>query len=172
MRVVVIGATGHIGGYLVPRLMVKVTKWSLLSRHCRRYYSEGPAWPNVVEVTADRDAEDAEGVFGERIAELEADAVIDLICFETDAARQLVEALRPRGTYLLHPAPSGCTDRAPSCRRPRTLRDTHSGTTGLPRPRSRRSSCTNHEAGACPDRPASRPHRGTWMVTGEPSCEP
>ena len=102
-------------------------------------------------MTADRDAEDAEGVFGQRIAELEADAVIDLICFETDAARQLVEALRPRGTYLLHCGTIWVY--GPSAIVPTTegrSRDTHSGTTGLPRPRSRRSSCTNHEAGACP----------------------
>ncbi|MGA2528771.1 MAG: NAD(P)-dependent oxidoreductase [Acidimicrobiales bacterium] len=102
MRVVVIGATGHIGGYLVPRLVDQGHEVVALSRHGRRYYAQGPIWPRVLEVTVDRDAEDAKGVFGRRIADLEADAVIDLICFETDAVRQLVEALRPQGTYLLH----------------------------------------------------------------------
>jgi nucleoside-diphosphate-sugar epimerase len=102
MRVVVIGATGHIGGYLVPRLVDAGHEVVALSRHGRRYYGEGSNWPDVSTVIVDRDAEDARGVFGRRVADLEADVVIDLICFETDSARQLVEALRPRGTYLLH----------------------------------------------------------------------
>jgi nucleoside-diphosphate-sugar epimerase len=50
----------------------------------------------------DREAEDATGTFGPRIADLGADAVVDLICFEPDSDRQLVEALRPRRTYLVH----------------------------------------------------------------------
>jgi nucleoside-diphosphate-sugar epimerase len=56
----------------------------------------------VIKVTVDRDADDAAGTFGRRVADLEADAVVDLICFEPDSARQLVEALRPNGTYLIH----------------------------------------------------------------------
>ena len=39
------------------------------------------------------EAEDAAGTFGERVADLEADTVVDLICFEPDSASQLVEAL-------------------------------------------------------------------------------
>jgi nucleoside-diphosphate-sugar epimerase len=56
----------------------------------------------VQRVVVDRDAEDAAGSFGERIAALEADAVIDMICFTEASARQLVEALRPTRPLLLH----------------------------------------------------------------------
>jgi nucleoside-diphosphate-sugar epimerase len=51
----------------------------------------------------------------ERVAELDADVVIDLICFELDGARQLVDALRGRvalflhcGTLWVHGAPTSC----------------------------------------------------------------
>ena len=102
MRVVVIGATGHIGGYLVPRLVRAGHDVVSLSRHRRPYYREHASWAQVTSVSVDRDAEDAAGTFGQRVADLKADAVVDLICFEPDSALQLVEALRPKGTYLVH----------------------------------------------------------------------
>jgi nucleoside-diphosphate-sugar epimerase len=102
MRVVVIGATGHIGGYLVPRLVGAGHDVVTLSRHARPYYREHASWAQVTNVTVDRDAEDAAGTFGPLVADLEADAVVDLICFEPSSARQLVEALRPNRTYLVH----------------------------------------------------------------------
>jgi nucleoside-diphosphate-sugar epimerase len=102
MRIVVIGATGHIGGCLVPRLVEAGHEVIALSRHGLPRYGGHPSWAEVVNETVDRDAEEAAGTFGRRVAELEADAVIDLICFEVDSARQLVEALRPQRTYLVH----------------------------------------------------------------------
>jgi nucleoside-diphosphate-sugar epimerase len=51
---------------------------------------------------ADREAEDATGVFGRRIASFEADAVIDMVCFTPDSSRQLAEALRGATGHLLH----------------------------------------------------------------------
>jgi nucleoside-diphosphate-sugar epimerase len=102
MKVAVIGATGHIGGYLVPRLVQAGHEVVALSRHGHPIYREHPSWAQVSTVTVDREAEDAAGTFGARVAELEPDAVVDLICFEPASARRLVEALRPRNTYLLH----------------------------------------------------------------------
>jgi nucleoside-diphosphate-sugar epimerase len=101
-RVVVIGATGHIGGYLVPRLVRAGCEVVAVSRGARGPYHEAPEWRSVERVTADRDAEDAAGTFGARVAALRPDAVVDLICFTPDAARQLVDALRPTAPLLLH----------------------------------------------------------------------
>jgi len=53
-------------------------------------------------VTADREAEDADGVFGQRIAALAPDAVVDMICFTPESAQQLVDALRPARPLLVH----------------------------------------------------------------------
>jgi len=93
MRVVVIGATGHIGTYLVPRLVGAGHDVVAISRGGREPYSPDDAWQRVERVRADRDAEDEAGIFGARIVELRPDAVVDLVCFTEPSARQLVDAL-------------------------------------------------------------------------------
>ncbi len=69
-RVVVIGATGHIGTYLVPRLVAGGHEVIAVSRGARGPYQASPRWSAVTTVTADREAEDAQGTFGERIEAL------------------------------------------------------------------------------------------------------
>jgi nucleoside-diphosphate-sugar epimerase len=101
-RVVVIGATGHIGSYLVPRLVRGGHDVVAISRGTRTPYHDSPEWQRVSTVTADRDAEDAVGTFGARIAALRPDVVMDMICFTAASAGQLVEALRPARPLLVH----------------------------------------------------------------------
>src|SRR6204780_4567091 len=101
-RVVVIGATGDIGSYLVPRLVRGGHEVIAMSRGGRDPYHPSPEWAAVTQVTVDRAAEDEAGTFGDRIAALEADAVVDLICFPAAAARQLGDALRPSRPLLVH----------------------------------------------------------------------
>src|SRR3954447_22998139 len=101
-RVVVIGATGHVGTYLVPRLVRAGHQVVALSRGEREPYRPAPEWRAVERVQVDRDAEDAAGTFGERIAELDADAVIDMVCFTPESARQLVDGLRVTRPLLIH----------------------------------------------------------------------
>jgi len=101
-RVVVIGATGHIGSYLVPRLVRAGHEVIVVSRGAREPYHASVEWGAVSRVTADREAEDAKGTFGDRIAALRADVVIDLICFTAASARQLAGALRPARPLLIH----------------------------------------------------------------------
>ena len=69
-RVVVIGATGHIGTYLVPRLVSLGHEVIAVSRGSRGPYHASPRWDAVTTVIADRAAEDAAGTFGDRIAAL------------------------------------------------------------------------------------------------------
>ncbi|MEV0590042.1 NAD-dependent epimerase/dehydratase family protein [Nonomuraea cavernae] len=102
MRVVLIGASGHIGTYLVPRLVDAGHDVVTVSRGKREPYSPHGAWQRVTAVTADREAEEADGTFGRRVADLEGDAVIDLICFRESSARQLVTALTGRVRHFLH----------------------------------------------------------------------
>jgi nucleoside-diphosphate-sugar epimerase len=101
-RIVVIGATGHIGSYLVPRLVRGGHDVIALSRGTRGPYHASPQWSSVTRVVADREAEDAGGTFGDRIAALRPDAVIDLICFTAASAQQLLDALRPSRPLLVH----------------------------------------------------------------------
>jgi nucleoside-diphosphate-sugar epimerase len=101
-RIVVIGATGHVGTYLVPRLVRGGHEVVALSRGAREPYLPAPEWRSVERVAVDREAEDAAGTFGERVAALEPDAVVDMLCFTPESARQLVEALRPSRPLLVH----------------------------------------------------------------------
>ena len=101
-RIVVIGATGHVGTYLVPRLVRAGHEVVALSRGEREPYVSAPEWRAVERVTADREAEDAAGAFGERIAALAPDAVVDMVCFTPESASQLLDALRPSRPLLLH----------------------------------------------------------------------
>lgn len=102
MRVVVVGGTGHIGTYLVPMLVRAGHEVVVLSRGERSPYQADEAWSRVETQTADRDAEDAAGTFGSRVRDLGADAVVDLICFTEDSARQLAGALTGWDGHLLH----------------------------------------------------------------------
>jgi nucleoside-diphosphate-sugar epimerase len=101
-RIAVIGATGHVGTYLVPRLVRAGHEVVALSRGEREPYLPAPEWRAVERVTADREAEDAAGTFGERIAALAPDAVVDMLCFTPESAGQLLDALRPTSPLLLH----------------------------------------------------------------------
>jgi nucleoside-diphosphate-sugar epimerase len=101
-RVVVIGATGHVGTYLIPRLVRAGHDVTAMSRGLRGPYHDSPEWKDVTPVTADRDAEDAAGTFGARVAALRPEVVIDMVCFTAASAQQLVDALRPARPRLVH----------------------------------------------------------------------
>ena len=101
MRIVVIGATGHVGGYLLPRLVRAGHEVVAVSRGAREPYRADEAWASVERVVLDREAVDAEGTFGERIASLGPDVVIDMVCFTRASAEQLVAALRGRVRMLV-----------------------------------------------------------------------
>lgn len=102
MRIVVIGGTGHIGTFLIPRLVKAGHDVIVASRGKRGPYVPHPAWNAVRRIEIDRTAEDGAGTFGARVAALEADAVVDLICFTAASAQHLVDALQARQTLLLH----------------------------------------------------------------------
>jgi nucleoside-diphosphate-sugar epimerase len=101
MRVVVIGATGHVGGYLVPRLVEAEHEVIAISRGQHKLYRQHSAWKSARQVVMEREAEEAAGAFGQHIADLQPDAVIDMICFTQRSARHLVEALRGRVQHFL-----------------------------------------------------------------------
>jgi nucleoside-diphosphate-sugar epimerase len=101
MRVIVIGGTGHVGTYLVPRLVEAGHDVVVLSRAERQPYRPHAAWAAVERVNIDRTAEERAGAFGSRVAALRPDIVIDMICFTPESARHLVEALRGRVQHFL-----------------------------------------------------------------------
>jgi nucleoside-diphosphate-sugar epimerase len=102
MRVVVIGGKGHIGSYLVPRLVEAGHQVICISRGQSKPYHEHRAWNRVREAVMDRGQREKIGAFGPDIRSLKPDVVIDLICFTPDSAKHLVEALRGQVQHFLH----------------------------------------------------------------------
>jgi len=98
MRVVVIGGSGHIGTFLVPRLVRAGYEVVSVSRGSREAYAGAPEWEQVRQVVADRD----DPGFPDRIAESGADAVVDLLCYTLESATALVERLRGMAGHLVH----------------------------------------------------------------------
>lgn len=101
-RIVVIGATGHIGTYLVPRLVRLGHEVVAVTRGTSKPYLPDYAWSQVENITLDRETLERQGTFGSTIANLQGDVVIDNICFTLESARQLVEALRGNVQHFLH----------------------------------------------------------------------
>jgi nucleoside-diphosphate-sugar epimerase len=99
-RVVVIGATGHVGTFLIPRLVRAGHDVVAISRGLREPYVPDEAWRDVQRIALDRDALAA--AFPAAIADLKPDAVVDMTCFTRESAQQLVEGLRGRTDLLLH----------------------------------------------------------------------
>jgi nucleoside-diphosphate-sugar epimerase len=102
MRIVVIGGSGHIGTFLIPRLVRSGHNVVNISRGQRSSYRDDPTWRDVRQVIADRAAEDRDGTFPNRVADLQPDVVIDFICFTLDSATALVERLRGEIGHLLY----------------------------------------------------------------------
>jgi len=101
-RVIVIGGSGHVGTYLIPRLVAAGHQVVNISRGKRAAYSPHAAWQAVETVTADREDEEKAGTFGKRIAELKPDVVVDMISFTLPSTQHLVEALRGKVRQFLH----------------------------------------------------------------------
>jgi len=102
MRIVIIGGTGHVGTYLVPRLINAGHEVINISRGQRVPYQVHAAWDSVTQVAIDRAEAERKGVFGDQIREFTPDVVIDMICFTPESAKNLVEALRGRVQHFLH----------------------------------------------------------------------
>jgi len=102
MKIVVVGGSGHIGTFLIPRLVRAGHEVINISRGTRSAYADAPEWQHVRQLVADRHHEDRDGVFGDRVARLRPEVVVDLICFTLESASALVDRLRGEVGHLLH----------------------------------------------------------------------
>lgn len=101
MRALVIGGSGHVGTYLVPRLVEAGYEVVNVSRGQRQPYQPHAAWAQVRQVSIERGAAEQDGSFGAQIAALQPDVVIDMVCFTLPSAQHLVEALRGKVQHYL-----------------------------------------------------------------------
>ncbi len=97
-----LGASGHVGTYLVPRMVEAGYEVVAVSRGQREPYQPHGAWKQVQQVMIDRTAAEAAGTFGAQIRDLKPDVVVDMICFTLESAQQLAEALKGQVQHFLH----------------------------------------------------------------------
>ena len=103
MKILVIGGTGHIGSYLVPRLVRAGHQVSVVARNPEPQYTDPRlSWPQVEWITADRRAEEQAGTWQQRMQEIDTDAVIDLICYAPAQNQLMVNAFKGRVRHFLH----------------------------------------------------------------------
>jgi nucleoside-diphosphate-sugar epimerase len=102
MRVVIIGGTGHIGTYLVPRLASAGHEVICVSRQKSEPYSKNPLWDSVKQITLDRTKAEEQGTFGSQIKALQGEIIIDLICFTPESAAMLAESLMGEIQHFIH----------------------------------------------------------------------
>jgi nucleoside-diphosphate-sugar epimerase len=102
MRIIVIGGTGHIGTYLVPRLVLDGHEVIVIARGQRSPYQDHPTWKEVRKVIIDRESAEKEGRFGRAVLALKPDAVMDMTCFTVESAQQLVEPLKGEIQFFAH----------------------------------------------------------------------
>lgn len=103
MKVLVVGGTGHIGSYLVPRLTALGHEVSVVARKPRPQYTDPRlGWKHVRWIVADRGAEEQSDAWAKRMASIEADVVMDLICYAPEQNEVMYRAFRGRVSHFLH----------------------------------------------------------------------
>src|SRR5215469_4405114 len=100
-RIVIIGGSGHVGTYLAPALVDRGHEVVNVSRGAAKPYRPHHAWNQIENVTLDRTTEEKSGRFGQKIAGLRPDIVVDMIAFDLPGTQQLVEALRGKVEHYL-----------------------------------------------------------------------
>jgi len=97
MKVVVIGAAGHIGTYLIPMLMKAGYETIAVTRSMSTPYEDCPEWHRVERVLIDRE-HDPE--FITKLKAMDPDIIVDLVNFNVAETRKIVENFK--GTRLSH----------------------------------------------------------------------
>lgn len=103
MKILVVGGTGHIGSYLVPKLILNGHEVLVIARHAQpRYADPKILWDQVKWIVADRTAEEKDNTWRERMLHLNVDIVIDLLCFTPEQNQIMYECFKGRITHFLH----------------------------------------------------------------------
>lgn len=97
MKVVIIGAAGHIGTYLTPMFVNAGFDTVAITRSMSKPYEDSPAWKRVQRVLLDRDKDPD---FIEKLKAMEPDIIVDLVNFNVAETKKIVEGFK--GTGLSH----------------------------------------------------------------------
>jgi nucleoside-diphosphate-sugar epimerase len=103
MNILVVGGTGHIGSYLVPRLTGLGHEVSVVARKPKPQYTDPRlGWTHVKWIVADRSTEERTDAWARRMATIETDVVMDLICYTPEQNETMYRAFRGRVSHFLH----------------------------------------------------------------------
>ncbi len=103
MKILVIGGTGTVGSHLVPRLVQGGHEVSVISRRPKPYYTNPDiAWPAVNWISTDRGEETANGEWAKRMADIETDVVMDLLCYNGEENSIMYEAFKGRVQHFIN----------------------------------------------------------------------
>lgn len=97
MKAIIIGATGHIGTYLVPMLVKAGFETVAITRTMTEPYEQDYAWNQAKRVLLDR-SKDID--FAEKLKVMNPDIIVDLVNFNIDDTKKMVETFRD--TQLSH----------------------------------------------------------------------
>lgn len=93
MRVVVIGGTGHIGTYLIPRLVENGYEVLSVTRGKSGPYKMSGIWRWVRPVVMDREEEEQQNTYGKKLAALKPDIVVDLLTYHPENLANIANVL-------------------------------------------------------------------------------
>ena len=91
MKVVVIGGTGHIGTFLIPMLVNSGYQTIYITRGKNKPYIDDPAWKKAQNVILDRNSDKD---FVQKIIEMNPDIIVDLINYDINETKKIVEAIQ------------------------------------------------------------------------------
>ncbi len=103
MKILVVGGTGHIGSYLVPRLVMSGHEVIVVARRSEPQYTDPRlGWPAVEWINADRVEDEKSGAWAKRMAAVDVDVVMDLIAYSPDQNQIMMEAFAGRVSHFIH----------------------------------------------------------------------
>ena len=91
MKVIVIGAAGHIGTYLVPMLIKAGFETIAITRTMSEPYEKDYAWSKAERVFLDRSGN---AHFIDELKSMEPDIIVDLVNFNVEDTRKIVEGFQ------------------------------------------------------------------------------
>lgn len=98
-KVIVIGGKGHIGTYLCPMLVSQNFLVTCITRGNSTPYTPNPLWSKVTDIKMDRETEPN---FEEKIAQMDADYIIDLVNFKVSSVEKIANALKTSKNLKLY----------------------------------------------------------------------
>ena len=102
MNVLVIGGTGHTGGFVVRGLVAQGHHVVCVSRGRTEPYLAGEFWKDVERVTLDRQEAETDGRLANLLADVQPVAVVDIVGFQPESAELLFESLAGKVQHLVH----------------------------------------------------------------------